>query len=77
MSVRDLLERLVDDMVTHRIQFQDAQVALERRFATQTLAATHGNVSKAADRLGIHRNTRSRKLVTYRIRPCPFANPRA
>jgi DNA-binding NtrC family response regulator len=66
--MRELLERLVDEMVTKGIRFEDAQCEFEKRFITRALTATDGNLSKAADLLGIHRNTLSRKISEYRIR---------
>ena len=68
MIMRELLERLVDEMVTKGIRFEDAQCEFEKRFITRALTATDGNLSKAADLLGIHRNTLSRKISEYRIR---------
>jgi DNA-binding NtrC family response regulator len=66
--VRELLERLVDEMVTKGIRLDDAQREFEKRFITQALTSTEGNLSKAADLLGMHRNTLSRKVSEYRIR---------
>ena len=66
--MRELLERLVDEMITKGIRFDDAQREFEKRFITQALGSTDGNLSKAADLLGIHRNTLSRKMSEYRIR---------
>jgi len=66
--MRELLERLVDEMVSKGIRLDDAQREFEKRFITQALSTTSGNLSKAADLLGIHRNTLSRKIAEYRIR---------
>ncbi len=66
--MRELLERLVDEMITKGIRFDDAQREFEKRFITQALGSTDGNLSKATDLLGIHRNTLSRKMSEYRIR---------
>jgi DNA-binding NtrC family response regulator len=66
--MRELLERLVDEMVSKGIRLDDAQREFEKRFITQALSSTSGNLSKAADLLGIHRNTLSRKIAEYRIR---------
>jgi DNA-binding NtrC family response regulator len=66
--VRELLERLVDEMLAKGIRLEDAQREFEKRFITQALATTAGNLSKAADLLGMHRNTLSRKVSEYRIR---------
>jgi DNA-binding NtrC family response regulator len=65
--VRELLERLVDEMVSKGIRFEDALSEFEKRFISQALVTSDGNLSKAADLLGIHRNTLSRKLTQYRI----------
>lgn len=66
--MRELLERLVDEMVTKGIYLEDAQREFEKRFITQVLDTTDGNLSKAADVLGMHRNTLSRKIAEYCIR---------
>ncbi len=66
--MRELLERLVEEMVSKGIRFEDARDEFEKRFITQALNSTEGNLSKAAELLGIHRNTLSRKLAEYRIR---------
>ncbi len=41
----------------------------EKKLILDTLLATRGNKSKAAELIGIHRNTLSRKLKGYRIQP--------
>ncbi len=66
--MREMLEQLVDEMVTKGIRFEDAQHEFEKRFIAKALSSTDGNLSKAAELLGIHRNTLSRKLTEYRIR---------
>ena len=64
--MRDQLERLVDEMVAKGIRYDDAQREFERRFFIRALAATDGNLAKAASLLGIHRNTLTRKLNAHR-----------
>jgi len=68
MSLRDDIDRLVDDMVTRGVRYEDAQREIEKRFIAHVLAKTDGNLSKAADLLGMHRNTLSRKITEYRLR---------
>ncbi|MBA7667988.1 Regulatory protein AtoC [subsurface metagenome] len=41
----------------------------ERKYILDALQATHGNQTRAAHLLGIHRTTLSRKLKRYGIRP--------
>jgi DNA-binding NtrC family response regulator len=61
--VRELLDRLVAQMVEGGIAFEDGRREFERRFIAQVLDETGGHLSEAAARLGIHRNTLARKLV--------------
>jgi Fis family transcriptional regulator, factor for inversion stimulation protein len=67
MTMRELLERLVDEMVTKGIRFEDAQREFEKRFISQALAASNGSLTRTAELLGIHRNTLSRKVAEYRL----------
>ena len=66
--MREQLDRLVDEMVTKGIRFEDANREFEKRFISHVLTKVDGNLCKAADLLGIHRNTLSRKLTEYRLR---------
>ena len=66
--MREELERLVAEMVTKGIRFDDAHREFEKRFIAQVLARSNGNLGRAADVLGIHRNTLSRKISEYRLR---------
>jgi DNA-binding NtrC family response regulator len=66
--LREQLERLVDDMVTRGVRYEDAQREFEKRFIIHVLTKAEGNLCKAADLLGMHRNTLSRKLTEYHLR---------
>ena len=68
MAMKEQLERLVDEMVTKGVRYEDAQREFEKRFITQALQKTEGNLGKTADLLGMHRNTLSRKMAEYRLR---------
>ena len=65
--MREQLERLVEEMVTKGIRYEDAHREFEKRFIAQVLAKADGNLGRAADLLGIHRNTLSRKIAEYRL----------
>ena len=69
--MNERLERLIEEMVAKGIRFPDATREFEKRFITRVLAASDGNLSKAADVLGLHRNTLSRKLAEHRIKRRP------
>ena len=66
--MRDQLERLVDEMVDKGIHYDDAQREFEKRFIARVLLKAEGNLGQAADLLGMHRNTLSRKVAEYRLR---------
>jgi Fis family transcriptional regulator, factor for inversion stimulation protein len=66
--MREQLDRLVVEMVTKGIRYEDAQREFEKRFISYVLTRVDGNLCKAADLLGMHRNTLSRKLTEYRLR---------
>jgi DNA-binding NtrC family response regulator len=68
MALRDQLDGLVGEMIAKGLRYQEAQRELEKRFIAQVLASAEGNVCKAADVLGMHRNTLSRKIQEYRLR---------
>ena len=68
MALREELERLVDDMVTRGVLYEDAQREFEKRFIARVLTRADGNLCKAAGLLGMHRNTLSRKITEYRLR---------
>jgi DNA-binding NtrC family response regulator len=67
-QMREQLERLVDEMVAKGVRFEDAQREFEKKFIAQVLTKADGNLCRAADLLGIHRNTLSRKMTEYRLR---------
>ena len=66
--MREQLDKLVEEMVTKGIRYEDARQEFERRFITRALARSKGNLGRAAGFLGIHRNTLSRKIVEYRLK---------
>ena len=68
MAMREDLDRLVEEMVTKGIRYEEAQREFEKRFISRVLLKADGNLCRAADLLGMHRNTLSRKLTEYRIR---------
>ena len=68
MSMRDELDQLVFDMLTKGIRYDDAHREFEKKFISHVLLKADGNLCQAADLLGMHRNTLSRKISEYRLR---------
>ena len=65
--MKDQLEGLVTQMVDRGILFDEAVEEFEKRFIKRVLDRTDGNQSRAAQVLGIHRNTLSRKINEYKL----------
>ncbi|HXY01848.1 MAG TPA: helix-turn-helix domain-containing protein [Candidatus Limnocylindrales bacterium] len=65
--MRDQLEGLVSLMVERGILFDEAVGEFEKRFIKRVLDRNNGNQSRAAEALGIHRNTLSRKMTEYKL----------
>ena len=66
--MRDLLERLIGEMVDKGIRYDDAQREFEKRFITRVLQSHDGNLGQSAKTLGVHRNTLARKIQELKIR---------
>ncbi len=66
--MREQLDRMIDEMLTKGILYEDARREIERRFITRALKRSKGNLGRAADLLGIHRNTLRRKVAAYKLK---------
>jgi DNA-binding protein Fis len=66
-NVKDQLEGLVSQMVERGILFEEAMEEFEKKFIKRVLDRVKGNQSRAAQALGIHRNTLSRKIGEYKL----------
>ena len=62
------LERLVDQMITRGVLFEEAIQEFEKRFILKMLDRQQNNLSKAAIALGIHRNTLTKRVQDYKRR---------
>jgi DNA-binding NtrC family response regulator len=66
--IAERLQKLVDEMVDKGVQFEDAVREFEKRFIATVVGHHDGSLTKAADALGIHRNTLTRKMGEYKIK---------
>jgi Fis family transcriptional regulator, factor for inversion stimulation protein len=66
--VREQLERLVLEMLDKGVLYDDARREFEKMFIARALQRSKGNVGEAADLLGLHRNTITRKVAEYRLK---------
>ena len=65
--MKEKLESLVGEMIEKRIYLEEAVSEFEKRFIQNALTKTKGNRTKAAEVLGVHRNTLSRKISQYKL----------
>ena len=63
-----LLDQLVTEMVSRGVHYEDARREFEKRFLTNVITKSDGNLCKAADTLGVHRNTLARKIKELKIK---------
>lgn len=54
-------------LVDRGVPFSAALIEFEKKYIRRVLDHTHGNQSRAARLLGMHRNTLSRKIEEYQI----------
>lgn len=59
------LESLVDQMISRGILLDEAVKEFEKKFIQNVVSRHNNNLSKAADELGIHRNTLSKRVGEY------------
>jgi DNA-binding protein Fis len=63
--VKNQLEALVTQMIDKGLYLDEAICEVERRFIFTVLERNNGNQTKAAQAMGIHRNTLTKKLALY------------
>ena len=66
--ISERLQKLVEDMIDRGVHFDDAVREFEKRFIAHVVNESNGSLTKAADTLGIHRNTLTRKMEEYKIK---------
>ena len=69
-----MLDALVEEMVARGVHYEDAQREFDKRFVACVIDKSDGNLCKAADTLGVHRNTLARKMKDLKIKARPAAS---
>jgi DNA-binding NtrC family response regulator len=72
--VHRLLDALIGEMIARGVHYEDALREFDKRFITKVIDATDGNLCRAADKLGVHRNTLARKMKEFKIKARPPAS---
>jgi DNA-binding protein Fis len=65
--VKKQLESLITEMIDRGIPFGQARDEFEKKFIQTALGKTKGNQTRAAEMLGIHRNTLNRKIIVHKL----------
>ncbi len=66
-KIKDKLEEVIDEMVSKGIYWSEAASQFEKLFILRALQASNGNLSRAAEIMGVHRNTVSKKIRQHAI----------
>ncbi len=66
-KIKQVLEEIIDEMVAKGIYWTEAVSQFEKLFILRALEKSNGNLSRAAETMGVHRNTLSKKLREHRI----------
>ena len=66
-TVKEILESVVQEMVNNGIYWPEVQAQFEKLFILEALRKSSGSVYRAADLMGIHRNTLSKKIREHQI----------
>lgn len=63
MTIDARLQAIVDELLTNGITLEQAKTEFEKKIVSAALRRAHGNVSLAAKKLGVHRNTLHNKVA--------------
>ncbi|MBA2501961.1 MAG: hypothetical protein H0V27_03690 [Pyrinomonadaceae bacterium] len=64
--MRARLEALIDEMLDGQIMLDEAKAEFEKLYIQKALARSNEHLSRTAGLLGIHRNTLSKRVASYR-----------
>jgi len=67
-KIKQVLEEIIDEMVAKGIYWTEALSQFEKLFILRALEKSNGNLSRAAETMGVHRNTLSKKLREHKIK---------
>ena len=66
MQIRPRLEAVIDDMLDGRILLDEALEEFEKLYIQKAFARNKKRISNTAEALGIHRNTISKRVNSYK-----------
>ncbi len=63
--MKEKMEALIEQLIDQGLLLDEALCEFERKYILKVLDKNRGNQTKAAQALGIHRNTLTKKLTSY------------
>lgn len=66
-TIKEILEAVIDEMVEKGIFWNEAQQQFEKLFLIRALRQNRGNLIRAAETMGVHRNTLTKKLREFNL----------
>jgi len=66
--LKERLEAMCVEMIDKGIHFSEAMAQFEKCFITEVLRRDEGNLVRASERLGLHRNTLAKRIYQYKIK---------
>ncbi len=66
--LKDRLESICTEMIDKGILFSEAVEQFENCFIAEVIHRTDGHMTRAAERLGIHRNTLAKRIDHYKAK---------
>jgi len=66
-TIRDLLQQVIDEVVGKGLYWPEVSGEFEKLFIVQALRISGGSVCRAAELMGVHRNTLSKKIRQHGI----------
>ncbi len=66
--LKDRLESICIEMIDKGILFSEAVEQFENCFIAEVVNRTDGHITRAAERLGIHRNTLAKRIDHYKAK---------
>jgi len=75
-TIKDMLEQVIGEVVGKGLYWPEVVGEFEKMFIMQALRLSGGNVSRAAEVMGLHRNTLSKKIREHKIDRSRYARGR-
>ena len=77
MQIRPRLEAVIEDMLDGHILLDEALEEFEKLYIEKAYTRNQQHISQTAAALGIHRNTISKRVNSYRVKEKPARNGKA